>query len=71
MLNRKGFKQQFKLREPEGKDSKGRDARFTYDNNNNVTGKKVSVYALDDDNGKEIGFKTYVQSKEQMVKHKK
>ena len=58
--NTKEFKQQFKLREPEGKDSKGRDARFTYDSNNNVTGKKVFVYALDDDGEeKEIGFKTY------------
>ena len=54
------FKQQFKLREPEGKDSKGRDARFTYDDKNNITGKKVFVYTLDDNNEEnEIGFKTY------------
>ena len=54
------MKQKFVLREPEGKDKKGRDARYTYDKNDNITGKKVHVYALDSE-GKEIeiGFKTY------------
>ena len=54
------MKQKFVLREPEGKDKKGRDARYTYDDNDNITGKKVHVYALDSE-GKEIeiGFKTY------------
>jgi hypothetical protein len=54
------MKQKFALREPEGKDDKGRDARYTYDEKDNITGKKVHVYALDDE-GKEIeiGFKTY------------
>ncbi len=54
------MKQKFVLREPEGKDSKGRDARYTYDDKDNITGKKVHVYALNDE-GKEveIGFKTY------------
>ena len=54
------MKQKFVLREPEGKDSKGRDAKYTYDDKDNITGKKVYVYALNDE-GKEveIGFKTY------------
>jgi len=54
------MKQKFVLKEPEGKDNKGRDARYTYDEKDNITGKKVHVYALDDE-GKEIeiGFKTY------------
>jgi len=54
------MKQKFVLKEPEGKDNKGRDARYTYDTNDNVTGKKVHVYALNDEGDEiEIGFKTY------------
>ena len=55
------MKQKFKLEEAQGKDKKGRDARFTYDDKDNVTGKKVFVYAVDSETGDttEIGFKTY------------
>ena len=54
------MKQKFILREPKGVDKKGRDARYTYDENGNITGKKVHVFALDDDGNEiEIGFKTY------------
>lgn len=54
------MKQKFKLEEAQGKDKKGRDARFTYDDKDNVTGKKVFVYAVDSDGKQtEIGFKTY------------
>ena len=58
--NTKDMKKNFKLREPKGKDKKGRDARFTYDDKGNVTGKKVFVYTTDDKGNEiEIGFKTY------------
>ena len=54
------MKQKFVLQEAQGKDKKGRDARFTYDANDNVTGKKVFVYAVDSEGKQtEIGFKTY------------
>ena len=54
------MKQKFVLQEAQGKDKKGRDARFTYDDNDNITGKKVFVYAVDSEGKQtEIGFKTY------------
>ena len=58
--NTRDLKKNFKLREPKGKDKKGRDARFTYDDKGNITGKKVFVYTTDDKGNEiEIGFKTY------------
>ena len=60
------MKQNFVLQEAEGKDEKGRDARFTYDSNKpdaNITGKKVFVYAVkkgeEASEANRIGFKTY------------
>ena len=57
------MKQKFVLQEATGKDSKGRDARYTYDDKGNVTGKKVFVYAVqkgeEASEANRIGFKTY------------
>jgi len=57
------MKKKFKLREPEGKDKYGRDARFTYDSKEldaNITGKKVFVYVVDEGGNEiEMGYKTY------------
>ena len=48
------MKQKFELRAPEGK------TKYTYDGNDNITGKKVYVYSVDDKGNKiEIGYKTY------------
>ena len=59
--NTKDMRKSFKLEEPTGKDKKGRDNRFTYETGtNNITGKKVFVYSVDENNVEtEIGFKTY------------
>ena len=57
------MKQNFVLEEPKGKDKDGRDLKYSYDNDGNITGKKVFVYAVkkgeeaSEDN--QIGFKTY------------
>tara|TARA_Y100001963_G_C6781019_1_gene449860 strand:- start:206 stop:2368 length:2163 start_codon:yes stop_codon:yes gene_type:complete len=57
------MKQNFVLQEAEGKDEKGRDARFTYDKSGNITGKKVFVYAVkkgeEASEANRIGYKTY------------
>ena len=57
------MKQKFVLQEATGKDSKGRDARYTYDDSGNITGKKVFVYAVKEgeeaSEANRIGFKTY------------
>jgi len=57
------MKQNFVLQEATGKDKKGRDARYTYDDKGNITGKKVFVYAVkkgeEASEANRIGFKTY------------